>query len=55
MERQSFMMTETDPGTHGKGPACFTQGREDPFAQLSTVTSETPMPELGCARRMWEI
>lgn len=37
MERQSFMMTETEPGTHGEGPACFMQGREGPFAQQAAV------------------
>lgn len=53
MERQSFMMTEMNPGTRGVGPARFTQGREDPFAQPAAVMPVTPTPSLGraqCAR-----
>lgn len=41
MERQSFMMTETEPGTHGEGPACFMQGREGLFAQQATMMPVT--------------
>lgn len=50
MERQSFMMTEMNPGTRGVGPKCFAQGREDPFAQRAAVMPVTPTPSLGRAR-----
>lgn len=44
MERQSFMMTETEPGTHGEGPACFMQGKEGPFAEQAIVMPATSTP-----------
>lgn len=43
-ERQSFMMTETKPGTRGEGPACFMQQEEGLFAQQATVMPATFMP-----------
>lgn len=48
MERQSFMMTETEPGTQGEGPACLMQGREGPLVPQAAAVPVISPKRIAC-------